>query len=356
MSSRNKRTAAGPPSDYSTISLSRSLEQLAEQLARTLHDNSCSHRVEPGQNSIRLFPPFEELPKKEQARLHAAAAETLKIIVGLGFQIIDPAGNSGGSRKEESLVIEQQLKSSGSLPVEQILNIWNTRDRDLWAASPSLYLITGKAMLKTGEPLLAYDILSEGIEAMGGDEVHDNLAGQNRVTLVSLLQQQALSLAQTGAPTAGNAILRNLQQLGHSDGETMGMLGRTWKDIAFNAEEREERLNCLEKSFAAYHSAFTEADLQGNLDAAYYTGINAASVSLFAGNREKSRKIAARVQQLCENILAREQDNHASVSFWLHASLGEAFLLQNRVDMAETWYNKAVSGCSNDTAYFAGTA
>ncbi|MDH3328015.1 MAG: TRAFs-binding domain-containing protein, partial [Desulfobulbaceae bacterium] len=244
--------------------------------------------------------------------------------------------------------ISQEIDLAESATVDHLVSLWHSRDHELWQTRPNLYLIVGKRMLSAGEPLLAYDILSEGVEKMGGKKSLGQLTGDQYTLLIFLLQQQALSLAQSGASEEANAILRSLQSHGMNDSETMGILGRTCKDMAMHSKAEGEREKYLQESFECYNSAFTTADHSGNPEEAYYTGINAAAVSHFAGNRAESKKIAARVENVCLQILERKKNNSEPVSFWLYASLGEASLLQDDIAQAKIWYKKAAGGCSED--------
>src|SRR5262245_55702132 len=83
--------------------------------------------------------------------------------------------------------------------------------------TPELVRRFGERILEVGEPLLAYAILTAGLEHWPND--------------VRLRQLQALALARSGAPETANGLLRQLYQEGHTDGETLGILARTHKDL-----------------------------------------------------------------------------------------------------------------------------
>jgi hypothetical protein len=85
----------------------------------------------------------------------------------------------------------------------------------------------GRRILKLGEPLLAYDILTEGLKTDPAD--------------VTLRQLLALALARSGATQRSNSILTQLRAEGHRDEETLGILARTHKDLWSHATDRTER-------------------------------------------------------------------------------------------------------------------
>lgn len=289
---------------------------------------------------------FDELPDSNKTEFISAAENTIKNILDEGYCILKSEDSADLSPELESLQKELECKDTSTVDEKALL--WRKRNPKLWKKHPSLFLQAGKGMLAAGEPLLAYDILSEGSETMGGLAMLDELKGEPRDLLVSLLQQKALALAQSGASEEANSILRFLFDSGLTDSETLGILGRTWKDMGLASEDKDKRTRCLQESFRCYHSTF-EADPDfGYYAAAYYTGINAASVSLLAGDVDQSKKIAGQVRRICVKLLQEKLAQEAPVSFWLYASLGESSLLDGDKDKAEEFYTQAAKGCAKD--------
>src|SRR5205807_2338208 len=72
-------------------------------------------------------------------------------------------------------------------------------------------------LLDAGEQLLAYDVLSAGLERFPDD--------------VTLTQRAALALARSGATGRANHMLRALLARDASDEQTLGLLARTEKDL-----------------------------------------------------------------------------------------------------------------------------
>src|ERR1051325_467504 len=71
------------------------------------------------------------------------------------------------------------------LDVEALVALWQVHNPADWAAHLELYQTLGKRLVKLGEPLVAYDVLSEGLSNWPQDAL--------------LRQQQALALSRSGA-------------------------------------------------------------------------------------------------------------------------------------------------------------
>ena len=65
---------------------------------------------------------------------------------------------------------------------------------------------------------------------------------------VRLRQLQGLALARSGATDRANAILEELRSEGQTAEETLGMLGRTYKDLAASAGSKSQRKEYLKHS------------------------------------------------------------------------------------------------------------
>jgi len=128
-------------------------------------------------------------------------------------------------------------------------------------------------------------------------------------------------------------ILGRLHAVGEIDPETLGILARTWMD---RYNESGNQLFLL-KSRDLYRQAF-EA-----FPADYYTGINAASKSLLAGEKETAAQLAARVQDVIgEKPVAND--------YWKTATAAELQLLQAKYPEAAALYRAAVVTAPGDIA------
>jgi class 3 adenylate cyclase len=177
---------------------------------------------------------------------------------------------------------------------------------------------TGERLLEAGESLLAYDTLAGGLKQFPGD--------------VRLRQLLALSLARTGASRLANQILTELANEGVADEETLGLLGRTHKDLWTDSSDDQERRHHLGLAFRYYREAHERS--QG-----YWSGINAATMALLLGRREEAAKLAGRVREQCLNL--RKRPKGRENPYWLLATLGEAALLLGNQTEAEDWYSQA---------------
>jgi tetratricopeptide (TPR) repeat protein len=120
-------------------------------------------------------------------------------------------------------------------------------------------------------------------------------------------------------------VLSELKAGGHQDPETLGILAAA-RDGLY--QETGKMLH-LRSSRELYRTAF-----QGDaLD--YYTGINAASKSLFLGESAEAERLASEVLPLVANATDGED-------FWAGSTLGEVYLLQKKIDAAVTQYQKVI--------------
>jgi class 3 adenylate cyclase/tetratricopeptide (TPR) repeat protein len=177
-------------------------------------------------------------------------------------------------------------------------------------------------LLGLGEPLLAYNALEKALELHPAD--------------LRLRQLKGLALARSGALQRANELLAGLREEGHDDGETLGLLARTHKDLALLVEEPGQRKSHLAAAFEIYATGYRESERRGAVADAYYTGINAATMALLSGRAEVARDIAASVEKLCRTSLPE-----AEQSYWSQATLAEAALIQGDIETAQESYAAA---------------
>lgn len=178
-------------------------------------------------------------------------------------------------------------------------------------------------LLDVGEPLVAHDVLAKGLEYAPGN--------------VRMRQLLALALARSGATRRANGIAETLYGEGHGDGETLGILARTHKDLSEHATDPRERLQELARAHMIYAEAYTSAIADGRLDDAIYTGTNAAATGSLLGEKDRPREIAAGVRKLCFDRLRKGDD------YWAIASLGEAAIILGDLEEARAWYERATA-------------
>jgi class 3 adenylate cyclase len=208
------------------------------------------------------------------------------------------------------------LKAISAANLSQLMAMWAGRVSEEWPSSPEVYRHLTKKILGHGEPLLAYDVVAEGLKLWPTDVV--------------LRQLQALALSRSGAAERANAILQELRKQGATDEETLGLLGRTYKDLAGRAPKSSDRHELLRRAAEIYGEAYEKSG-------GYYTGINAATMNLLIGDEGRACELAQRVREQC---LIEVKDENGD-SYWEWAALGEAALICRDWSEAERCYGRA---------------
>ena len=183
-------------------------------------------------------------------------------------------------------------------------------------------------LLGNGEPLLAYDAIEQALSEWPGD--------------CRLRQLRGLALARSGALYRANEELQSLREAGCIDGETLGLLARTHKDLALTAPEGPNRDKHLAAAFEIYSVGYRESVQREAVDDGYYTGINAATMALLLGDRDAARRIAEQVEELCQRAIQEHGENGGNV-YWPAATLAEAALIRGDTDMARERYAQATA-------------
>ncbi len=212
--------------------------------------------------------------------------------------------------------ILREVRAASSLSFADLLALWRARNPEAWARVPEIFSLLGEKVMKAGEPLLAYDIVAEGIKHAPRD--------------VRLRQLQGLALARSGATARAQKIFEELRAEKHLDEETLGMLARTYKDGAALAQSPRAARTFLQKAAATYAESY-------RLNGGYWTGINAATTLLLVGKKAEATRLAAAVRVSCLRELKRSRSD----KYWLMATLGEAALITRDWAQAADWYSQA---------------
>jgi len=138
-------------------------------------------------------------------------------------------------------------------------------------------------------------------------------------------QLRGLALARNREAAKAQIVLGKLYAAGEIDPETLGIYARTWMD---RHNQSGEKIFLL-KSRDLYRQAFEASPKD------YYTGINAASKSLLAGERETAAQLAKRVQDLVG-------EKAVPGDYWRTSTVAEVQLLQGKVQAAADLYEAAV--------------
>jgi class 3 adenylate cyclase len=318
------------PIDTSRIQLEEKLAELTEKLAQNTHDVWAQGRMAEGwrygprrDDAKKEHPnlvPYRELAEHEKEYDRRTALETIRVLLALGYHIERAAmkgtalaGGAGATEAEVAASIARNL------PLRDLIGIWNARDETVWAGSEELFGQLAEKILKAGEPLLAYDVANHGIAQFPKS--------------VRLRQLLALALARSGASDTASTVLLQLYAEGHDDEETIGLLARTYKDLAETTTDAQARIAYLHCAKQFYEQGY-------RLTGGYWSGVNAATLAMVLGERETGMKLAAEVRGLCLTELKRVEEAGKD-TYWVLATLGEIALILGEAGMAEDWYARA---------------
>jgi class 3 adenylate cyclase len=332
------------PFEVCGVNLSRDILELTELLARNTHDRWAKLRFAEGwrqgperSDQRKEHPglvPYEQLSEAEKEYDRQTVLEAIKTLLAMGYVIeppgrIDRESNASSSRLQSEL---QDLEASAAQSQVTLQRLWRERDADSWLDVRN-YKLLARRILQIGEPLLAYDVAAEGVQRFP----------QN----VDLRQLLALALTRSGAAGLANALLSELYSEGHRDEETVGLLARTHKELACEAEGSPEAQGHLRKAFDYYAQAYGSTG-------GYWTGLNAATLALFLGEHERATKLADEVARRCREKLSQSEPAIED-RYWILSTLGETALLLRRWSEAEEWYSQALEvgsgnwGCLHST-------
>jgi class 3 adenylate cyclase len=214
--------------------------------------------------------------------------------------------------------IDQLLKRTESADLSELMSIWRSRLPEEGSGSPALFRCLGERILAHGEPLLAYDVVTAGLATWPRD--------------TRLRQLQGLALARSGATDRANAILEDLRREAQPPEETLGMLGRTYKDLAIAAATPDQRDQFLKRAAETYAEAYRTSG-------GYWSGINAATMNLLVGQTAQANELARKVREQC----LKEVEGRTGDSYWEFAALGEAALILHDLSQATEWYSRAAN-------------
>jgi class 3 adenylate cyclase len=324
------------PIDTSCFALTPEIAELSEMLARNTHENWAKLRIAEGwrygphrDDQKKEHPnlvPYEQLGESERRYDRQTAMESIRALLARGYTI-QPAAATRVPAKASSLAsgsglesVSQLLKDCSQPDLAPLQGLWRAHDPEVWSANPEPYRLLGERILKLGEPLVAYDVVAEGMKSFAQD--------------LRLRQLLALALARSGAPGPANIVLDHLYQDGFRDEETLGLLARTHKDLAREEEDVSKASEHLRRAYEFYSEGFVTTG-------GYWSGINAATLALLLGERESAASLARLVSEQCRQRL-RELADESGERYWLVSTLGQAALVSGDWTEAEDWYAQAV--------------
>jgi class 3 adenylate cyclase/tetratricopeptide (TPR) repeat protein len=271
--------------------------------------------------------PFEELSNEEKNYDRQTALGTIEALLSMGYSIHPPSENQTEQARENAATSESASIDLLSLPAEgpqahsALQKLWHDHDADSWSNAPEKYRTLAKRILQIGEPLFAYDVAAEGVSKFPKH--------------VALRQLLALALARSGAAGPANDLLSRLYDEGLRDEETVGLLARTYKDLAAEAIRDDVARSHLQEARKLYSEAY-------HTSGGYWSGINAATMGLLLGDRQEAMTLASKVAEQCREKLREASDAQKQERYWIVSTLGETALLQCRFSEAEDWYSQAL--------------
>ncbi|TNF26174.1 MAG: DUF4071 domain-containing protein [Deltaproteobacteria bacterium] len=315
------------PIDTERVKLSEDMIELTEYLAENTHEIWSQQRMSEGwifgeerDDKKKHHPclvPYEDLPEVEKDYDRNTALGAIKLILSLGYNIELPVHKISHREKKMHKNLLSFLKS-GEADLEQLLHVWHQHEPESWRHNEELYITLAERILKFAEPLQAFDIIQEGTEAFPGN--------------VRLRELKGLTLARLGSYEKANNVLYELYQSAGKDRiETLGMLGRTHKDLWLSSTNEKDKKYHISKSREYYLEAY-------KLEPSVWTGINVAATYAFEGNLTEAQKKAAEIKNLCEIDLSDGSQN-----YWLLATMGEANLILGEYSDAVDYYKQAVA-------------
>jgi class 3 adenylate cyclase len=320
------------PIDISQVELDPHLRQLTESLAEHTHDLWAQLRFAQGwqygpvrDDTHKRHPcliPYQDLPESEKEHDRNTALGTVRALLALGYDVAPPSGVAASAAAvsvEEVMPLLEELQDK-TLGLEALQGVWEAHSSQQWSPFPELYALLGLRLIGCDSPFLAFEVLSEGLNARPAD--------------LRLRQLAANALARAGATFGANARMQQLYDEGHRDEETLGILGRTHKDLALAAVIGAERQRHFRLAFRFYAEGFT-------LTGKSYPGINAATMAFLLGERGDAMTLAEGASRAAAAEMKAVEGG--SSGYWEMATLAEAALLLQREPEAATRYREAVS-------------
>jgi class 3 adenylate cyclase len=331
------------------------IQEMIELLAEKVHEAWANQRKAEGwrwgkvhSGDLKQHPclvEYDQLPESEKEVDRRTARTSIQGLLDLGFEVLPPKRKQADEHQHFARFL-QALASTATIPLAELRSIWSQCSSSPFLCPPEIHLRLGERMLKQGEAILAYDVLSQGLGALEQGPGANEDRGPLQLRMTQLL---ALALAQSGAAERARDILLKLCEQGPTTPETLGLLGRVYKDLAGKAGSPAGRRKCLEQSFQNYFAGFEKANSAASLrgedaDAgdACYCGINAAAVQVLRNRIAEARRLARRVKQICLDRLSRAESLGGRADYWLAATLAEAELIGGHYAEADVAYRAAV--------------
>jgi class 3 adenylate cyclase len=194
----------------------------------------------------------------------------------------------------------------------------------LWREDARLYHAFGRRLISASHYARAFELAREGLAYHPAD--------------LELKYLRALALARGGSLTkAAEYAHELLAEAGlprQIEVETRSLLARLVKDQSTRARDPLLQVRLAAESAALYRQAH-------QLSADPFPGINAATMSLLAGDEASARELVTVVVRQTQARLHQKEE-----SYWHFATLGEACVILQRPDEAAAWYRRALAAAA----------
>lgn len=319
------------------------MDKLTEILAEKVHDAWARQRIsdgwsfgprrDDGRKQHPCLVPYQDLPDSEKEYDRVAARETIRLILAHGYRLEPPVAT--GANGANWLLHRMQSLEGQPAEVSELVRTWIHRQEgdSGWAASLATYRHLGRRLLKLGLPCMAREVAVAGLSLERENRAASGRDGRAATADVGLRQVLGLALARTAHPEAAKSVLGQLRDEGNRDEETLGMLARTYKDLARVATEPTLRAELLLQARLLYDDAWSRT---GGI----WTGINAASLATLTGDPDRARTLCVELIGLSDAELSRIPAESGD-RFWVFAALGEAAVNLGRLADAERLYRSA---------------
>jgi class 3 adenylate cyclase/tetratricopeptide (TPR) repeat protein len=335
--------------DLSRVQIPEDLLNLVEQLAEITHDNWVRQRLADGwthgqhrDDLLKEHPcivPYDELPESEKEYDRKISLGVVQTMLALGYHIESPA--TAAISGPACILLTREGDAAAAQLGDDLTNLDLGKTIELWQALKStsgpfpvkIYQDLAHHIMRLGEPLLAYDIVAEGLKLWPQE--------------TRLHQLMALALLRSGAVQQALDVLHKLVDEDNRDEETLGLLARAHKDFANQATDPQDKTRQWVLAYETYASAYERT--QG-----YWSGINAATIARYLNDNDRAVDLANRVTEQCLRELSRQTGNPGEL-YWLRATLGEAALIRGELEDAIKWYSQAAQGAGRKYGDLAST-
>ena len=192
------------------------IQEMIESLAAKVHEAWATQRKAEGwrwgkvhNGDLKQHPclvAYDQLPESEKDVDRRTARTAIQGLLDLGFEVLPPKRKQSDEHQHFAQFL-QELASTATIPLDELRSIWSQCRSSPLLCPPEIHLRLGERMLKQGEAILAYDVLSQGLGALEQGPGANEARGLLQLRVTQLL---ALALAQSGAAERARGILLKL--------------------------------------------------------------------------------------------------------------------------------------------------